>query len=47
MDKLEHELKSKALFFVKGTFPEILQESIPQGLVPGEFYVMAILKAAK
>lgn len=42
MDKLEADIRKKAVFFVKGTFPEIIQETFPKGLVPGEVYAMAI-----
>jgi hypothetical protein len=43
----ERELKKRALYFIKGPWPSIVQERMPQVFEAGESYIVVILKAEK
>lgn len=45
MTKLENELRRKAVYFVKGTWPEIVQQQLPQTFEQGKNYMVAIIEA--
>jgi len=47
MDRLENELRKKAVYFVKGTWPELIQQQLPKTFTHGDVYMVAILKAGR
>lgn len=46
MDYVETLIREKALFFAKGTMPEIVHSLIPDsGFIKGRYYIVSIIEA--